>query len=85
MHFSIPLYDALLSATIAPDKAKAVVDAFETEMTSMTNQLATKTDLSNLQLHVAKDMKHLESQMVIKLGAMILASVTIAVTVIKAF
>lgn len=45
MQISIPLYDALLGVNVPPDKAKAVVQAFEQETTAMTSTLATKTDL----------------------------------------
>ena len=76
MQFTIPLYDALLGANIAPEKAKAVVDALERETEVMTSKLATKDDL-----RLALDL--LESRMTVKLGAMLFAAVGIAVALIK--
>ena len=72
MFSSIPLYDALLSANVAPDKAKAVVEAFDKEREAMTSHLATKQDLELL-----------ESRLTVKLGAMLFAAVGLAVALMK--
>jgi len=72
MSSSIPLYDALLSANVAPDKAKAVVEAFDKEREAMTSHLATKQDLELL-----------ESRLTVKLGAMLFAAVGLAVALMK--
>ncbi|CAD5366582.1 hypothetical protein RA210_U10397 [Rubrivivax sp. A210] len=65
-------YDALIGANVAPEKAKAAVEAFEKERETMTSTLATKQDLLVL-----------ESRMTIKLGAMLVAAVGLIVTLIK--
>jgi uncharacterized protein YoxC len=49
------LYDALVGINIPPDKAKAVVDALEQDMTTV---LATKSDLTNTQLLLKQDIAH---------------------------
>ncbi|MFN7882211.1 MAG: hypothetical protein ACK5PF_04245 [bacterium] len=72
MSSSIPLYDALLSVNVAPDKAKAVVEAFDKEREAMTSNLATK-----------QDIELLESRLTIKLGAMLFAAVGVAVALVK--
>jgi 2-phosphoglycerate kinase len=76
MSSSIPLYDALLSANVAPDKAKAVAEAFERERETMVSQLVTKDDLRT-------SMELLESRLTVKLGAMLFAAVGLAVALIK--
>lgn len=77
MQFSIPLYDALLGANVAPDKAKAVVEAFEKEGTDMTSTLATKADLNILRDEVRQDMALLEARMINKLGMMMLGAISV--------
>jgi hypothetical protein len=69
---SITLYDALVSANVAPDKAKAVVEAFDKERETMASELATKQDLQLL-----------ESRLTVKLGAMLFAAVGLAVALVK--
>lgn len=76
MQFSIPLYDALIGVNVTPDKAKAVVEAFEKERSDMISTLVTKEDL-RLQLALT------ESRMTVKLGAMLFAAVGVAVALIK--
>ncbi len=76
MSSSIPLYDALLSANVAPDKAKAVAEAFEKERETMVSQLVTKDDLRNA-------LELLESRLTVKLGAMLFAAVGVAVALVK--
>jgi hypothetical protein len=76
MSSSIPLYDALLSANVAPDKAKAVAEAFERDRETMVSQLVTKDDLRT-------SMELLESRLTVKLGAMLFAAVGLAVALIK--
>lgn len=73
MQFTIPLYDALLGANIAPEKAKAVVEALEKETEVLTVKLVTKDDLK-----VALEL--LASRMTVKLGGMLFASVLATVT-----
>ena len=76
MSSSIPLYDALLSANVAPDKAKAVAEAFDKERETMVSQLVTKDDLRTA-------MELLESRLTVKLGAMLFAAVGMAVALVK--
>jgi hypothetical protein len=47
------LYDALVSINVPGDKARAVVDAMERDMTTL---LATKSDLASTQLLLKKDV-----------------------------
>jgi len=51
------LYDALVSINVPSDKARAVVDAMERDMTAL---LATKDDLKQLELATRADLKQLE-------------------------
>jgi hypothetical protein len=87
MSSTIPLYDALLSANVAPDKAKAVAEAFDKEREVMTSQLATKEDLRSslglLETKLESQLKLLESRMTVKLGAMLFAAVGMAVALVK--
>ena len=83
MSASIPLYDALLSANVAPDKAKAVAEAFDKEREAMTSQLATKDDLRQLESRLDSKLALMESRMTVKLGAMLFAAVGMAVALIK--
>ena len=76
MSSTIALYDALLSANVAPDKAKAVAEAFDKERETMVSQLVTKDDLRTA-------MELLESRLTVKLGAMLFAAVGLAVALIK--
>jgi len=76
MSSCIPLYDALLSANVAPDKAKAVAEAFEKERETMVSQLVTKDDLRTA-------LELLESRLTVKLGAMLFAAVGLAVALVK--
>lgn len=49
MQVSFELYRALVSVNVTEDRAKAVVDALEADMT---NHLATKTDISELKAEI---------------------------------
>ena len=73
------LYDALISIQVPPDKARAVVNAMERDMTS---QLATKSELrSELQVLrlemtatrdlLSKDIQNQTTVMTMRLGSMI--------------
>jgi hypothetical protein len=83
MQFSIPLYDALIGVNITPDKAKAVVEAFEKERSEMTANLASKEDLRGLRDEIRQSLVLLESRMTIKLGAMLFTAVGLAVALFK--
>jgi hypothetical protein len=77
------LYDALVSINVPSDKARAVVDSMERDMTTL---LATKSDLAATQLLLKKDidsnyallkqdMELLRSSMTIRLGSMLAVTV----------
>jgi hypothetical protein len=61
---------------VAPDKAKAVAEAFEKERETMVSQLVTKDDLRTA-------LELLESRLTVKLGAMLFAAVGLAVALVK--
>ena len=73
MEFGISLYDALVSASVPPDKAKAVVQAMETEMF---DRLATKQDLQSMK-------QEMTLQLTLRMGGMIAAGFTIMVALLK--
>ena len=73
MEFGISLYDALVSASVPPDKAKAVVQAMEMEMF---DRLATKQDLQAMK-------QEMTLQLTLRMGAMIAAGFTIMVALLK--
>jgi ABC-type sulfate transport system substrate-binding protein len=59
MKISLTLYDALISANVSPDKAKAVVDAWETDV----EKLATKSDLQQVETRLAASISEVRSEM----------------------
>jgi hypothetical protein len=73
MEFGISLYDALVSASVPPDKAKAVVQAMEKEMF---DRLATKQDLQSMK-------QEMTLQLTLRMGGMIAAGFTIMVALLK--
>ncbi len=73
VEFGISLYDALVSASVPPDKAKAVVQAMEKEMFS---ELATKQDLQNLK-------QELTLLLTLRMGGMLAAGFTIMMALLK--
>jgi hypothetical protein len=83
MDASIPLYDALISINVPPDKARIVVQALEKDTALMTANLATKHDVEQARTALKSDLALLESRMTVKLGAMLFAAVGIVVTLIK--
>ncbi|MCW5571472.1 MAG: hypothetical protein KIT37_00415 [Steroidobacteraceae bacterium] len=81
------LYDALVSINVPSDKARAVVDAMERDMTT---SIATKADMQMLQREieilrrdVAKDMELLRSSITIRLGSMLMVAVSILFAALK--
>jgi hypothetical protein len=68
---------------VAPDKAKAVVEAFDKEREVMTSQLATKEDLRQLEGRLESKLALMESRMTVKLGAMLFAAVSLALALFK--
>lgn len=69
MKMNIALYQALVSIDISEDRAKAVVDALEADMTS---HLATKMDLRELEL-----------KLTIRMGVMLSASVGVIIAAMR--
>jgi len=73
MSFQFSLYDALVSVDVPPDKARAVIDALESDMGAT---LATKADvrllqrdIDQLRKDVERDLKLLRSSMTVRLGS----------------
>jgi len=58
MKISLTLYDALISANVPPEKAKAVVDAWETDV----EKLATKADLQHVETRLNASISELRSE-----------------------
>jgi hypothetical protein len=58
MKISLTLYDALLSANVSAEKAKAVVDAWETDV----EKLATKADLQHVETRLTASISELRSE-----------------------
>lgn len=78
MNFAISLYDALVSINVPAEKAKAVVNALEQDMTTL---LATKDDLKTLSFKITAlstefnlKLKAQTNSIVIRLGAIIIAT-----------
>ncbi|MCV4286432.1 DUF1640 domain-containing protein [Pseudomonas capsici] len=59
MKISLTLYDALIAANVPADKAKAVVDAWETDV----EKLATKSDLQQTETRLTASLTELRSEM----------------------
>jgi hypothetical protein len=59
MKISLTLYDALISANVPADKAKAVVDAWETDV----EKLATKVDLQQVEVRLNASISEVRSEM----------------------
>jgi ABC-type sulfate transport system substrate-binding protein len=73
MSFQFSLYDALVSVDVPPDKARAVIDALESDMGAT---LATKSDvrllqrdIDQLRKDVERDLELLRSSMTVRLGS----------------
>ena len=73
MSFQFSLYDALVSVEVPPDKARAVIDALESDMGAT---LATKSDvrllqrdIDQLRKDVERDLELLRSSMTVRLGS----------------
>jgi hypothetical protein len=73
MSFQVALYDALVSIDVPTDKARAVVDAMERDMSTT---LATKADIQLLRQEfsqefslIRKEMELLRSSMTVRLGS----------------
>ena len=73
MSFQFSLYDALVSVDVPPDKARAVIDALESDMGAT---LATKADvrllqrdIDQLRKDVERDLELLRSSMTVRLGS----------------
>lgn len=73
MHLGIALYNALRSIDVSDEKALEVVNAMESEMHKLTDNLATKQDLAQL-----------ESRLTLRFGAMLAVGIAF-LTAIKFF
>lgn len=58
MKISLTLYDALISANVPADKAKAVVDAWETDV----EKLATKAHLQHVETRINASISEMRSE-----------------------
>lgn len=87
MRTELALYQALVSINVPEPKVIAVIEALESDMTTL---LATKADLAQ----VASDMKHqatelkadmskLETQLTLRLGTLMVATVGVFAAVMK--
>jgi len=73
------LYDALVSINVPADKARAVVDAMERDMTAI---LATKSDiellrqqLGSVRVEIKGDLALLRATMTVRLGSMLVVAI----------
>ena len=98
MDYLYSLYDALVSSHVPNDKARAVVDAMERDMSTT---IATKADLQILRQDltssinssvsdlrheiglVRKDMELLSSRMVVQLGSMLVVGFGAMIAALK--
>jgi uncharacterized protein involved in exopolysaccharide biosynthesis len=98
MDFLYSLYDALVSIQVPADKARAVVDSMERDMTT---QLATKTDLVTLRTElrsdtqflrqefqqesalIRKDMQLMESRLTVRLGSIMVVGMGMLFAALK--
>lgn len=98
MDYLFPLYAVLLSINVPNDRARAVVDAMERDMTST---IATKTDLQILRQDLAgsindlrhemrqeiglvrKDMELQSSRLVVQLGSMLVVGFGVMIAALK--
>jgi len=85
--FLYSLYDALVSINVPSDKARAVVDAMERDMSTT---LATKQDLAFLRQElsgVQSELKHEIStqtlRMTIRLGSMLFLGLGLTIAVLR--
>lgn len=58
MKISLTMYDALVAANVPTDKAKAVVDAWETDV----DKLATRSDLQQAETRLTGSISELRSE-----------------------
>lgn len=87
MDYLYSLYDALTSINVPSDKARAVVDAMERDMTTT---IATKADLQLLKQElkaelslVRKDMELLSTTMTVRLGSMLMLGLGLLFAALK--
>ncbi|WP_338524298.1 DUF1640 domain-containing protein [Pseudomonas batumici] len=59
MTLAITIYDALTTANVPPDKAKAVVHAWEAEV----EKLASKADLKQVETHLTQSINALGTEL----------------------
>ena len=64
MDYLYSLYDALVSISVPNDKARAVVDAMERDMTTT---LATKADLQLVKVELSQEIQLLEGRLKIEI------------------
>lgn len=79
MKISLTLYDALIAANVPSDKAKAVVDAWETDV----EKLATRSDLQQVETRLSSALSELRSEMKLMRWQLGLIFVCVAVPLLK--
>lgn len=87
MDYLYSLYDALISINVPSDKARAVVDAMERDMSTT---LATKADLlmvrqemDNKFALLSRDLDNLRLSMTVRLGAIVMVGVGLILAAIR--
>ena len=74
------LYDALVSINIPSEKARAVVDAMERDMTTL---LATKSDLALMREVLEHKIELMRSSITIQVGSMLVVVASLLFTALK--
>jgi hypothetical protein len=81
------LYDALISINVPADKARAVVDAMERDMSTL---LASKSDVAMLRQEMettrslfSKELQLLKSSMEVRLGSMLVVALGVLFAALK--
>jgi hypothetical protein len=73
------------AAGFTEQQAEEVVTALREVRDSRLDELATKGDVESAKAELKRDMKEMELRMVVKMGAMILASVGMIIGYLRAF
>lgn len=62
MNVTLPLYDALISIRVAPEKAQAVVSAMEAEVSAVTASGARPEELASVKTTLEADIRVLRAE-----------------------
>lgn len=96
MDYLYSLYDALVSIHVPNDKARAVVDAMERDMSTtiatktdlqlLRQEMATKSELAELRQETAllrKDLEMLPTVMTVRLGSLLFVGLSLLFAALK--